>query len=110
MMHHTENAPVPARWIVARFGAYMHYAVPRILHSADMLECLYTDLYAGDAGTWLLNYLPSSLRTRAMKRLLGRYTPEIPRERIKTFPALGFEYYWRQFLANDTESRSAAYL
>lgn len=99
-----------ARWVVARLGAAMHYAVPRILHHAGALERFYTDFYSGDAGSWLFSALPASMRPAVVNRLLGRHTNDLPREVIHSFPLLGLEYFARQALAKDTESRSAVYL
>jgi hypothetical protein len=33
-------------WTVAQLGARMHYAVPRILHEAGILDRFYTDICA----------------------------------------------------------------
>jgi glycosyltransferase involved in cell wall biosynthesis len=34
------------RWICSQIGAREHYAIPRVLHRAGKLECLYTDFWA----------------------------------------------------------------
>ncbi len=106
----TREPPSDARWIVARFGAYMHYAVPRILQRAGALERLYTDFYAGDAGTFLFSRVPAMWRGSLLNRMLGRFTREIPRSKITSFPLLGIRYYLSQHRAPDVEARSAAYL
>lgn len=98
------------QWTVARFGAYMHYAAPRILHRNGRLERLYTDFYRGDLGTHWLEWAPSRLRGSAVNRLLGRHAPDLPRELIHSFPWLGIEYFMAQAQARDMESRSAVYL
>jgi hypothetical protein len=106
----TLEPPPDARWIVARFGAYMHYAVPRILQRAGALEQLYTDFYAGDAGTFLFRRMPAKWRGSLLNRMLGRFSCEIPQSKITSFPLLGIRYYLSQHRAPDVESRSAAYL
>lgn len=97
-------------WVVARFGAYMHYAVPRILHEAGCLERLYTDFYSGDLGTGLFQVLPASVRGSVLNRLLGRYAHDLPPELIHSFPWLGIQYFAAQAQAWDMEARSAVYL
>lgn len=106
----TREPPPDSHWVVARFGAYMHYAVPRILQRAGLLERLYTDFYAGDAGTFLFNRVPARLRGSLLNRMMGRFTREIPRSKITSFPLLGIRYYLSQHRATDVEGRSAAYL
>lgn len=97
-------------WVVARLGAYMHYAVPRMLHKAGRLERLYTDLYAGKLCSGLLRWLPHSWRPSVIRRLQGRVASELPLVRIRHYPALGLEYYVRRALARDWETESAVYL
>ncbi|MDZ4401085.1 glycosyltransferase family 4 protein [Prosthecobacter sp.] len=45
-----------------------------------------------------------------VNRLLGRRSDDLSRELIHSFPLLGLEYFARQALAKNIESRSAAYL
>jgi glycosyltransferase involved in cell wall biosynthesis len=99
-----------ARWVVARFGAYMHYAVPRILQHAGRLERFYTDFYAGTVATRFLSLIPKRWRSSAINRALGRSTPDLPLDRIWSYPLLGVEYYVRQARARDPEERSAVFL
>src|SRR5262249_30626241 len=101
---------VQARWVVARFGAYMHYAVPRILQQAGRLERFYTDFYAGTVATRLLSLIPKGWRSSAINRALGRSTPDLPLDRIWSYPLLGVEYYVRQARARGPEERSEVFL
>jgi glycosyltransferase involved in cell wall biosynthesis len=69
------------KFAVAQLGARMHYAVPRILHSAGLLTRLFTDFavtreYHG--------------RFRPLRRLLSRHPRGIPPDRITHFPWLAF--------------------
>jgi hypothetical protein len=82
-------------WLVAQLGPRMHYAVPRILHAAGMLETLCTDICAG---WWAepLRRLPPALLPESLVRLAGRVPRGIPRSRIRSFPLFGLEYAaWR---------------
>ena len=88
----------------------MHYAVPRILHRAGRLERLYTDYYAGPVAKQLVSSIPKRWRTSAMNRTLGRFAPDLPYERIRSYPLLGLEYYVRRALAADSEARTEVYL
>ena len=93
--------------VVAQLGARMHYAVPRILHRAGMLERLYTDIYAPQLPrpfqTWASRFGPAPVR-----RLLGRVPAEIPTEKVVSFAAMGIEYYRRKKFAAHHGSMAAA--
>ena len=66
----TASLPEEPTWVVARLGAYMHYAVPRILHRAGRLERFYTDFYAG-VTTQLLSSVPKKWRSASMQPCTG---------------------------------------
>ena len=99
-----------ATWVVARLGAYMHYAVPRILQHTGRLERFYTDFYAGTVATRLLSSIPKRWRGSEINRALGRCTPDLPPDRIWSYPLLGLEYYVRQARARGPEERSEVFL
>ena len=90
----------------------MHYAVPRILHRAGRLERLYTDFYSTKAiERVLLSALPKRLQNSAIIRAVGRRAPDLPNDRVRSYPWLGLEYYLRQRLArDDLEERSRCYI
>ena len=88
----------------------MHYAVPRILHRAGTLERFYTDFYAGSVTTQLLSSIPKKWRSPAINRGLGRIAPDLPRDRIRSYPMLGFEYYVRRAFAGSSEARDEVFL
>src|SRR5262249_35517692 len=97
-------------WVVARLGATMHYAVPRILHRAGRLERFYTDFYVGSGARRLLSLVPMRYRNRALNRALGRFAPDLPHERVWSFPWLGLEYYLRLLSSRDIETRDRVFL
>src|SRR5262249_16284292 len=97
-------------WIVARLGATMHYAVPRILDRAGCLERFYTDFYVGSRLRWLLSSVPKRYRAAALNRALGRVAPDLPNERVWSFPWFGLEYYFGQLASRDVEARDRVFL
>lgn len=90
--------------IVAHLGARRHYAVPRILHEAGLLERFFTDSYAGDKPFLcaLVSVVPESWRPRSLQRWLGRQEPRIPPDRVVSFEALGWAYGFAQRRARST--------
>jgi glycosyltransferase involved in cell wall biosynthesis len=79
---------------VAMLGARMHYAVPRLLHEAGLLDRFFTDSYVGNK-PWLqagLCALPAVLRSSAVERWLGRCEPALPPEKVTSFDLLGLWY------------------
>ncbi|HEY8360512.1 MAG TPA: glycosyltransferase family 4 protein [Ramlibacter sp.] len=77
-------------------GARRHYAVPRLLHEAGLLDCFYTDLYLGNkrwlhqAGDWM----PSRLMHRGLQRVLARSDLVLPPAKVHSFDLLGLWYAW----------------
>lgn len=79
---------------VAMLGARMHYAVPRLLHEAGLLERFYTDSYAGNkpllrAG---LRALPAGLSSAEVRRWLGREDRRLAPDKVISFEWLGLRY------------------
>lgn len=73
------------RFAVIHWGARLHYAVPAVLHSAGMLQRLYTDAHADAWLVRVLRLLPEAFRPKGLRRLLSRKLPEsIPKERVRT--------------------------
>jgi glycosyltransferase involved in cell wall biosynthesis len=72
------------RFAVIHWGARLHYAVPAVLHSAGMLQRLYTDAHADAGPVRPLRLIPEVLRPKSVRRLLSRKLPEsIPKERVR---------------------------
>jgi glycosyltransferase involved in cell wall biosynthesis len=86
----------PLRFSVALLGARCHYAVPILLYRAGLLEKLFTDITADDWPAKLARVFASNLRLPpSAKRLMERRVPEIPRDRIKSFPLHGLARAFR---------------
>lgn len=73
-------------------GARMHYAVPRLLYEAGLLQRFYTDAYIGNKPVleWLLRHIPGVRRIPAITRWLGRKDPVIPGQLVSSFDAFTF--------------------
>lgn len=82
------------RFAVIHWGARLHYAVPAVLHSAGMLQRLYTDAHAEAWPIRGLRLLPEALRPKGARRLLSRKLPDsIPKESVRTLvsPSIRFQ-------------------
>lgn len=85
----------------------MHYAVPRILYSAGLLERLYTDLCGNVGWPRFLGMLPASWRTGRVRKLLDRAPEGLPTDRIASFPIVGLRHAWRLSRAPQLSSAEA---
>ena len=94
--------------MVAQLGARMHYAIPRILAEADMLEHFYTDICAVQGWPRWLRLVPDPVRPPAVRRLLSRVPHGVPPELITAFTDFGREYAQRRNTA--TTGRFAVHL
>jgi len=95
-------------WVVAQLGARMHYAVPRILHAAGMLERLYTDVVAPPGV--LASAMARLARNDSLRRLMARTPDGIPRRKIVHFPSFAFQCLLRQRAARSATELTAAFL
>jgi glycosyltransferase involved in cell wall biosynthesis len=86
----------------------MHYAVPRILAKADILEHFYTDICAVQGWPRWLRLLPDPVRPAAVRRLLSRVPRGVPPALITAFTDFGLEYARR--LNTAATERLAVYL
>lgn len=109
----SETAPVSGcapRFLVAQLGARMHYAVPRIISRAGLLEHFYTDICAVKGWPRHLSQLPGGFCTRAVRRLLGRIPDGLPVQQITSFNAFGCRYAWRQGTSRSLSSTTRTHL
>jgi glycosyltransferase involved in cell wall biosynthesis len=83
-------------FIVAQLGARRHYAVPRILHSAGLLEHFYTDISAIKGWPRLAHLVPPQLRPDGLRRLISRVPRDLPPGRVTAFNLLGLQYASRR--------------
>ncbi len=85
----------PPRLLVAQLGARMHYAVPRMLEEAGLLERFYCDICAVKGWPHLLGLIPAALRPKALRRLAGRVPHGVPTSKMTAFTQFGTRYAWR---------------
>lgn len=64
------------RFAVIHWGARLHYAVPAVLHSARMLQALYTDACAPALQRSVFRCWPAALRPAAFRRFTARQLPQ----------------------------------
>jgi hypothetical protein len=108
---HTLPHEVPLTVCVAQLGARMHYAVPRILYAAGMLESFYTDFIAVRPWPALLGALEAvSGANGTLGRMHARVPDGIPPTKVTHWPAFAIEYYVRQRRAATPAELRAVYL
>ena len=96
---------------VAMLGARRHYAVPRLLHEAGLLDRFYTDSYVSNK-RWLeatLRTTPAALRCKAIDRWLGRSDAVLPPEKVISFEQFGLWYALAQQRAHRKSDLSSVY-
>lgn len=99
------------RFAVAQMGARMHYAVPRILYRAGLLERLYTDLVATQGWLrWLCGTVSDGWSEGPLARLRARIPGGIPASRVTAFSRFGFQYWRRRRAAKSSTDLTASYL
>jgi glycosyltransferase involved in cell wall biosynthesis len=98
------------RWLVAQLGARMHYAVPRILAEAGLLEHLFTDICAVKGWPSLLPRRAARILPAAVRRLAGRIPYGVPVDRVSAFTQFGWRYAVRRARAKSSTEQTAAYL
>jgi glycosyltransferase involved in cell wall biosynthesis len=98
------------QWIVARFGANMQYAVPRILNEAGLLARFYTDFYAGPRTRRVLSLIPTQWRTSVVNRAFGRVAPDLHMASIRSYTMLGLEYSVLQRLVLNRDAQDRMFL
>jgi Glycosyl transferases group 1 len=92
-------------------GARMHYAVPRLLYEAGLLERFFTDSYLGNK-PWLesiLRSVPQHRAPRGLLRWLGRTDAVLPANMVASFEALGLWYVWARKRAKTQVAMEAVF-
>ena len=97
-------------YIVAQLGGRMHYAVPRIMQQAGILQCLYTDINASNGWASFLRGLPLILQPVALRKMLGRIPVGVSDSRVSSFDLLGVAYALRLRLARSNADQTRTHL
>jgi glycosyltransferase involved in cell wall biosynthesis len=98
------------QFVVAQLGARMHYAVPRILQSAGLLDHFYTDFAAVQPWMALLRVLRTGNgANNGLSRMAARLPHGIPAGKITHWPLFAIEYYVRQRRATTPAQLTAAF-
>lgn len=97
-------------WLVAMLGARMHYAVPRVLHAAGILERLFTDIDCRSVGLRWLRSLPDTLGPRPLRRILSRHPEGVPEEETAAFNTLGIIYGLRRSMIGSRSGLTRLFL
>lgn len=102
---------IAPRIAVAMLGARRHYAVPRLLHEAGMLEVLFTDSYIGNKPGLeaALRLIPPQIRPQGFQRWLGRKDSFLPPDKVRSFEFLGLWYSWARRRAQGATEASAVF-
>lgn len=79
-------------YLVAQLGARMHYAVPRILETAGLLESFFTDICAVKGWPRLFRNFPKRFQPQGLRRLLSRDPVGVPVEKIHALTSMGWAY------------------
>ena len=84
---------MPSRYLIFHLGARLHYAAALQLEAANILECLFTDTYAGEGSVLkqFARFIPERWRRGRLKRLLSRKAA-LPRNRVVAFNTFGLDY------------------
>lgn len=77
----------------------MHYAVPKILQAAGLLNHLFTDLCPHVGPLRILKYVPLKVQPCSLRRFLSRSPEGVPFSKITAFNAFGYEYARRRSAA-----------
>ena len=110
-MNPASSIPEALRIVVAMLGARRHYAIPRILQEAGLLNRFFTDFHAGlGLRRWARSILPEFMLGDNVARLLERHSSGIPRDKIYSFPWFGLCRTLRRRGANSPSRRLKSYL
>jgi glycosyltransferase involved in cell wall biosynthesis len=80
---------------VIHLGARRNYAVPRILHQANQLAHLHTDICASKGWPQVLNLIPKNLRNNSISKITNRVVNGVPPAMVTAYPGFGIEYAMR---------------
>jgi glycosyltransferase involved in cell wall biosynthesis len=90
-------------------GSRWNYDLPVTLAERGLLSQFYTDAYCGRGSTLApLRYLPGL--SGALRQLLARQRPELPKAKVTAFNLLGIEYGFRLRQIKNTQTRLQLFL
>ena len=98
------------RFLVAQLGARRHYAIPRMLHEAGVLERFYTDICAVKGWPRLLRAVPDGWRPSGLRRLLGRVPHGVPTKKITALTSIGWDYRQARIKAINNDQVTASHI
>lgn len=87
-----QSIEIEPRVVVAQIGARHHYAIPRILEAAGILEAFYTDSNSAVGVGRVLRSIPIARRLSAVKRLIERFPAGVPAHKIRQTDRLCFRH------------------
>jgi glycosyltransferase involved in cell wall biosynthesis len=85
-----------SRIIVTQLGARGNYAVPITFYRADLLEQFHTDIWLRGVLRKWLQIFSSFINSNGLRKWCGRYTPELPPEKVRSHSFIGYKYVWRK--------------
>lgn len=97
-------------FLVAQLGARMHYAVPRILEAAGLLESFFTDICAVKGWPCYFRNFPKWLQPQGLRRLLGRDPVGVPLKKVHALTSIGWAYQRARARAKDEEQITRAHI
>lgn len=86
----------PKAVAVGQLGSRMHYAVPRILASADWLAEFHTDVYFGPRLIKTVAWLARNTGTGGGRRIASRHCADLPAALVRAHVMFGLAYASRQ--------------
>ena len=86
---------------VAQLGARRHYAVPRALHMAGILEAFHTDVFLSETMANRVGHIGRKTPIlSALTRLAGRSAPDLPEELVRSYTWLMIRSrVWRRLVS-----------
>jgi hypothetical protein len=98
------------RLVVAQLGARMHYAVPRTLQKAGLLERFFTDVFLTERSRAFVEVCASLAPAGHAARLRGRYSAQIDTGQVTAFTRFGLQYALGRRLAGTASELTNTYL
>lgn len=110
-----KESVVKAKVVCIHIGARAHYLIPKAIQSAGQLHTLITDTWVASA--WLRSFF-SSVPVRTVRSLAGRYSGQIPSDKVRSFGfkfllyetwlRLKYVYSWEQVIKRDQKFETEA--